>query len=111
MPGTTTPDQHHIPPTHQDFRWISGPGQEERFAAFIEFARDIAAGVNSSLHLILSSELTREINLDAAPGDQTAPAIGKTDADNLFRLSLAATALLRNAADEHIAKLNQLWDE
>jgi len=59
----------------------------------------------------LSSELTRETNVDTDPGDAAAPAIGQTDAANLFRLSLAATALLRNTADEHIAKLNQLWDE
>jgi len=111
MPNFTTPDQHPIAPTHQDFRWISGPGREERFAAIIEFSRDIAAGVNSSLHLILSSELIRETNLDADPGDAAAPTIGKTDAASLLRLSLAATVLLRHAADEHIAKLNQLWDE
>jgi hypothetical protein len=107
MPSNCTPDQNNIPPTHQDFHWIEGPGRTERFADFIEQTRDIAAGVNSALQIIYSSDLAREINAEVDPDYTATPAVGSIDCANLLRLSLAATALLRNAADEHIAALEQ----
>jgi len=51
----------------------------------------------------------RAANQDAEQA--AAPSIGKTDAANLFRLSMAAAALLRQLSDEHIDRLNQFWDE
>ncbi|MBB3214376.1 hypothetical protein FHW67_003693, partial [Herbaspirillum sp. Sphag1AN] len=44
MPRTNTSDQKNIPPHHEDFRWIHGPGREEKFADFIELTRDVSAG-------------------------------------------------------------------
>ena len=111
MPSSNTPDQNTIPPTHEDFRWIHGPGKDERFAEFIELTRDITAGIHSCMQIIYASDLVREANQDAEPGEEAAPSIGKTDAANLFRLSMAAAALLRQLSDEHIDRLNQFWDE
>jgi len=110
MPGIDTPDQNSIPPTHEDFRWIFGPGKNQRFATYIELTRDVTAGVASSLQVIYSSELIREMNLDAEPEQATAPALGKTDSANLLRLSLAAVTMLRDLSDAHIQRLNE-WDE
>ena len=94
MPSTCTSDQKNIPPTHQDFHWIHGPSRDDALADFVELTHDIAAGVSSCLHIIYASDLVRETNLDAEDGEEIAPSIGKTDAANLFRLSLAATTLL-----------------
>jgi len=107
MPRINTPDQNTLPPTHEDFHWIFNPGDNARFADFTELTRDISAGVCSSLQILYTSELVREMNLDAEAGQQSAPAIGKTDAANLLRLSMAATRLLRAACDEHIAWFNR----
>jgi len=111
MPSTATSDQNTIPPTHEDFRWIFGPGQNERFADFIELTRDVSAGISSCLQIIYACDVVREINQDSELEQQSAPAIGKTDAVNLFRLSLAAAVLLRNAAQDRIDRLNQFWGE
>ena len=111
MPSTNTSAQHTIPPTHEDFRWIHGPGRDERFADFIELTRDVTAGIRSSLQIAYASELVREINLDGDGKDTTPPAVGKTDAANLMRLSIAAASLLQHVSQEHIDQLNQFWDE
>ena len=107
MPCTSTPNENTIPPTHEDFRWIHGPGKDERFADFIELTRDISAGVSTCLQIIFRSELVRETNLDSEPEQASQPPIGKTDSANLLRLSLAATTLLRQLSDERIERLNQ----
>ena len=111
MPSTNTSDQNTTPPTHEDFHWIHGPGKTERFAKFIELARDVSAGIHSSMQIIFSSDLVREMNQDCENGQESAPSIGKTDAVNLFRLAMAAAGFLRQASDEHINQLNQFWDE
>lgn len=103
-----TSDHQSIPPTHQDFRWIHGPGQQDRRAGFVERTRDIAAGVHACLQIIYSSDLVREINLDDGLGEISALAIGRADAVALFRLSVAASGLLCEAADEQITLLNAL---
>jgi hypothetical protein len=107
MPDTKTSTQDHIPPTHQNFRWIHGSAQNERLADFVELARDISAGVHTCLQIIHSSNLVREINLDDDLPQLSAPAVGISDAQTLLRLSLAATSLLRDDADERIALLNE----
>ena len=109
MPSTNTSNRNTIPPTHEDFRWIHGPGKNTRFAGFIELTRDIAAGINACMQIIYASDLVRAANQDAE--QEAAPSIGKTDALSLFRLSMAAAALLRQLSDEHIDRLNQFWDE
>ena len=111
MSSTRTSDHKLIPPTHDDFRWIHGPGKNAHFADFIELTRDVTAGITSSLQIIYSSDLVREINQDCNLEQKSAPAIGKTDAANLLRLSLATVVLLRNAAQGHIDQLNEFWDE
>jgi len=111
MPCSNTPNENTIPPTHEDFRWIHGPGKNERFADFIEFARDVSAGIHSSMQIIYASGLVHEMNLDCEPGQESAPAIGKTDMVNLFRLAMTAATFLRKASDEHIDRLNKFWDE
>jgi len=107
MFNSTTPDQKTIHPTHEDFRWIHGPGKDQPLAEFVELAHDIAAGVTSCLQIIYASDLIREINLDADPGEESTPSIGKTDAANLMRLSMAATTLLCGASEDCIAGFNK----
>jgi hypothetical protein len=51
------------------------------------------------------------MNLDADPGEEAASAVGKTDAANLFRLSMAAATLLCRASEERIAWLNTVGEE
>jgi hypothetical protein len=111
MPDTTTFDQKTIPPHHEDFHWIHGPGREEKFADFIELTRDISAGISSCMQIIYARDLRNEINQDADPEPEAAPSIGKSDSANLYRLSLAAATLLRDVSEEHIAQLNRCWDE
>ena len=111
MPSTNTSDQNTIPPTHEDFHWIHGPGKNERFADFIELTRDVAAGMHTSMQIICASDLVREINQDYESEQKSAPAFGKTDAVNLFRLAMAAAALLSKLADDHIDQLNKFWEE
>jgi hypothetical protein len=107
MPGSTTSNQKTIPPIHEDFHWIDGPGGKERFANFIEITRDISAGITSCMQIIYARDLVNEINQDSDAEHEAAPSIGKSDSANLFRLSLAAPTLLRNMADEQITQLNQ----
>jgi hypothetical protein len=111
MPCTTTSDKKTIPPHHEDFHWIHGPGREEKFADFIELTRDISAGITSCMQIIYARDLINEINQDADPESEAAPSIGNSDSINLYRLSLAAATLLRDVSEEHIARLNKSWDE
>jgi hypothetical protein len=110
MPSTTTPDQKTIPPHHEDFHWIHGPGREEKFADFIELTRDISAGITSCMQIIYARDLLNEVNQDADSEPATATSIGKSDSVNLYRLSLAAATLLRDVSEEHIAQLNKSQD-
>jgi len=108
---TTSPDSKPLNPTHEDFRWIHGPGREEKFASFIELTRDISAGITSCMQIIYARDLVSEMNQDSDPEPEAAPSIGKSDSANLYRLSLAAATLLRDRSDEHIACLNKLWND
>ena len=108
MHGFNTSDQNTITPTHEDFHWISGPGRNERFADFIELVRDGSAGISTCLHLIQTSDLLREMNQDAEPEQLSAPSISKTDAANLFRLSLLTASVLLKASQDNIDLLNRM---
>jgi hypothetical protein len=107
MPSTATSTQSTSSPAHKDFHWIHGPGRDNPLADFVELTHDIATGINSCLQMIYASDLSREINLDLEPDQQCKPAIGKTDAANLLRLSLAASHLLGKASEQQIAQLNR----
>jgi hypothetical protein len=109
MSGIDTPDSDSVSPTHEEFRWIHGPGKDEPFADFIGLTRDVAAGIRSSLQIIYSSDLVREINLDGDADDLAPPAVGKADAANLMRLSIAAASLLQQVSQGHIDRLNTYW--
>ncbi|MBB3213474.1 hypothetical protein FHW67_002766 [Herbaspirillum sp. Sphag1AN] len=98
-------------PTHEELRWIHGPGKNERFADFIGHTCDVAAGIRSSLQIIYSGDLVREINLDGDADDFAPPAVGKADAANLMRLSIAAASLLQQVSRGHIDLLNTYWPE
>jgi len=111
MSGNSTPNQNTIPPTHENFHWIHGPGRSDALADFVELSHDVSAGIKSCLQIIYASDLAREMNLDAEPGQESAPAIGKTDAANLLRLSLAAATLLCQTSEERIAWLNTAREE
>jgi len=113
MTSATTSTPKNNPPTHEDFRWIHGPGREEKFADFIELTRDISAGITSCMQIIYARDLVNELNQDADADSEpeAAPSIGKSDSVNLYRLSLAAATLLRDVSEEHIARLNKFWDE
>ncbi len=106
MPDFDTPHQATIQATHRDFRWISGPGRDAPLADFVEMTRDVAAGLHTCLQIFAASELERAANADADPGAESAPAVGKSDAGNLLRLSIAASGLLRQAAEARIRQLN-----
>ncbi len=106
MPGFDTSHQQSTQPTHRAFRWISGPGRNAPLADFVELTRDVAAGIHTCLQIMATSDLERAANASADPGDESAPTVGKTDAENLLRLSIAASALLREAAEARIRRLN-----
>jgi hypothetical protein len=107
MSEFTASEQKTIPPTHQDFHWIEGPGQELQLADFVELTHDVTAGIHTCLQLIYSSDLNREINLDAESGEETPPAIGTSDATNLMRLSITAVNMLHQLSEQRIEWLNQ----
>jgi hypothetical protein len=113
MPRAATSAPKTIPPHHEDFHWIHGPGREEKFADFIELTRDISAGISSCLQIIYARDLIDEIHQDADTDSEpeAAPSIGKSDSANLYRLSLAAATLLRDVSEEHIAQLNRFGDQ
>jgi len=106
MPDFETSPQHSTQPTHKDFHWIGGPGRDAPLADFVELTRDIAAGIHTCLQVMVASDLEREANLTADPGQEFPPAIGKADAENLLRFSIAAAALLQEAAEARIRQLN-----
>ncbi|WP_034299394.1 hypothetical protein [Herbaspirillum sp. RV1423] len=97
MPDFDTSHQATIQPTHRDFRWINGPGRDAPLADFVEMTRDVAAGIHTCLQIFAASELERVANADADPGAESAPAVGKSDAENLLRQ--AAEARIRRLTD------------
>lgn len=108
MPNSTKSNHKPIQPTHQDFRWITGVGQSEQMADFVELTRDIAAGINTCLQIVFASNLEHANNEDADPDCTSPPSIDKISADTLLRFSIAASALLRRESDAHIQRLNNM---
>ena len=106
MPGNTTSQPNPSTPTHQDFRWIHGDAQENPLANFVELTHDIVTGTHTCLQIYYAAHLQRAVNVDAEPGEEAAPAVGMFDADNLLRLSIGASALLREEAARRIDALN-----
>jgi hypothetical protein len=106
--------QHHahdadvpIRPAHQNFRWVDGEAANTPYASFLETTLDISAGLHTCLQIVYASDLERANNLDADSGQAVAPAVGLLEADQLLRLSLATTALLRDAARQRVELLNE----
>jgi hypothetical protein len=106
MPSKATPKPNSSTPTHQDFHWIHGDGRSNPLANFVELTQDIVAGLHTCLQIYYTSRLQRDINLDAEPGQEAAPALGMFDADHLLRLSIASSALLSEEAARRIEALN-----
>jgi hypothetical protein len=94
------------PPAHRDFHWVEGAGQGSPYANFLETTLDIAAGIHVSLQIAYASDLERAANDDADAGETRAPAVGMVEADQLMRLAMAASGLLRDEARRRVEVLN-----
>lgn len=101
----THPHSSHAP-THQRFRWSSAEAQRVP-SSFVETAFDISTGLNTCLEIIYASHLERLANSDADPGESAPPAIGEMEAEHLMRLSIAASALLRDDARRQLEMAEQ----
>jgi hypothetical protein len=88
---------------HQDFRWVDGMTQQCAYAEFVERTLDITAGIHTCLQLIYASNLARFSERDGSHGDA---AIGINEGDKLMRMSIAASALLRNDARDQVECMN-----
>ena len=108
VPSPNQPADKTTSPTHQSFQWITGIGQNEPLADFVELTRDISAGINTCLQIVFASDLEHANNEDADPGCTSPPSIDKISADTLLRFSIAASALLRRESDAHIQRLNNM---
>jgi hypothetical protein len=96
----------HVRPAHQNFHWIEGDARNTPYANFIETTLDISSGLHTCLQIVYASELERAANLDADAGQTAAPAVGVFEADQLLRLSIATSGLLRDAARQRVELLN-----
>jgi hypothetical protein len=97
--------------THQRFHWINGPSQDSAYAAFLEMAYDLAAGINTCLEIVHVSDLQRETNQDAKKGEAAAPAIGAFDAEKLLRMAIVSSSLLAQEAMRRIDTENAALSE
>ena len=102
---------HSPAPTHQRFRWVDGPAQDSSYGVFLEMTYDLAAGINTCLEIIHSSDLQREANQAADEDEVAAPAVGAFDAEKLLRLSIASSALLTREAMRRIEVENAVAAE
>jgi hypothetical protein len=93
-------------PTHEDFDWVEGIAQGSPYANFLETTLDIAAGIHVSLQIAYASDLERAANGDADADATRAPAVGIVEADQLLRLAMAASGLLRDEARRRVEVLN-----
>jgi hypothetical protein len=97
----------HVRPTHQNFHWIDGAACNTPYANFIETTLDVCAGLHTCLQIVYASDLEHAANLDADAGQMAAPAVGLVEADQLLRLSIATTGLLRDDARRRVELLNE----
>jgi hypothetical protein len=88
---------------HQDFRWVEGATQQCAYAEFVERTLDITAGIHTCLQLIYASNLARFGDHDEA---HSSAAIGIHEGDKLMRMSIAASALLRDDARDQVECMN-----
>jgi hypothetical protein len=91
---------------HQDFHWVEGPEQGSPYANFLETTLDIVAGLHTCLQIAYASDLEHAANRDADDGEAVAAAIGIVESDQLVRLSIAATGLLREEARRRVEVLS-----
>jgi hypothetical protein len=103
-----TPDAvRHARSAHQDFHWVEGAQRNTAYANFLETTLDVSSGLHTCLQIVYASELERAANLDADPGQMVLPAVSMLEADQLLRLSIATTALLRDAAQRRVDDFNE----
>lgn len=82
---------------------MDGITQQCAYAEFVERTLDITAGIHTCLQLIYASNLARFSERDGSHSDA---AIGINDGDKLMRMSIAASALLRNDARDQVECMN-----
>jgi len=100
----STNAQH--PPTHQDFHWLNGSLQNTTHGNLLEATLDITTGVHTCLQLFYSSQLEHAANRDADDGKTAPPAVSLVMADQLIRLAIAASGLLRDEVKRQMEALN-----
>ena len=98
-------------PAHQEFHWIEGPARNTPYADFLELTLDITAGLHTCQQIVYTSELERAANADADPGQMAAVAVGIVETDQLKRLCIASTRLLRAEARRRIEELNEFLEK
>lgn len=86
---------------------MEGAIQQCAYAEFVERTLDITAGIHTCLQLIYASNLARFGDHDDAHGSA---AIGIHEGDKLMRMSIAASALLRNDARDQVECMNACGD-
>jgi len=101
----------HATTTHQDFHWIEGSARHTPYADFLELTLDITAGLHTCQQIVYTSELERAANADADPGQMAAVAVGIVETDQLKRLCIASTRLLRAEARRRIEELNEFLEK
>jgi len=97
---------HQHPPAHQDFHWIDSIQQGSPYANFLETTLDISAGIHACPQIAYASDLERAANRDADPGETAAPAVGIVESDQLVRMAIATSGLLRDEARRRVEVLN-----
>jgi len=111
MPSTRTPEQIPKPnrahAVHQPFSWIDEAARDYPMADFVALTVDVCNGIHTCLEIVNSSSHERTSTADAAPGEEALPAVTVFDAENLLRLSIATTRLLRASAEQHINWINE----
>lgn len=112
MTISTFPERRILPEAmHQDFRWIDSDAQATTHAQFLERTLDITAGINTCLELVYASNMERLGNHDVAAAERVLPVLGVGDTDRLMRLTIAASALLREEARRNVECLNEAAED
>jgi len=108
--STTTPEQsptsNRTNAVHQPFSWINDDARDYPMADFLALTVDVCNGVHTCLEIVNSRVLERAPHADAIPAEEATPAVTMPDAENLLRLSIAVTKLLRAAAERNIHWIN-----
>ena len=93
-------------PAHKPFSYLEDDLELSPLNEFVEMTLDISSGIATCLDLVFSHQLTLELNAGADPGDEVPPAIGRSEASNLLRLSIAVNKLLQDQSLRQVEWLN-----